>query len=93
MKNVFPEPVTPSSVVAALQLGVPETYSSCIDLVSEKGIISKTLAKDLVKIVKMRNIVVHQYASIDYSILYSSLKRLRKDFLRYKKEVIDWLGS
>ena len=80
-------------IVASLQLGVPETYSSCIDLVSKEGIISKTLAMDLVKIVKMRNIVVHQYAVIDYAILFSSLKRIRNEFLMYKRAIIEWLGK
>ena len=80
-------------LVASLQLGVPATYSSCIDLLAKEKIVSKTLASDLIKIVKMRNIVVHQYAVIDYSILYASLKHIRTDFLKYKQEIIKWLSN
>ncbi len=43
--------------------------------------------------VKMRNIVVHQYGFINYDLLFEGLKEIREDFPQFQKEIFEWLES
>ena len=39
----------------------------------------------------MRNIVVHQYGKIDYSLLFEGLCTLQKDFLEFQYQILEWV--
>ena len=50
----------------------PDSYSDCLSRLRDAGIID--CAEDLVKIIRMRNLLVHRYWNVDDSMVYSSVR-------------------
>ncbi|MCW3131060.1 MAG: DUF86 domain-containing protein [Methanophagales archaeon] len=50
----------------------PETYSDCIAYLRDKEIVG--CAEELIKIIRMRNLLVHRYWVVDDFRVYSSVK-------------------
>ena len=67
-------------------LGNPHTYKECIELLHKFNFISQKLAKHLVAMVGLRNLLVHEYATIDIKRLYEFLNNL-DDFTSFLKEI------
>jgi uncharacterized protein YutE (UPF0331/DUF86 family) len=59
----------------------------------ENNVIDKKLCGTLEKMAKFRNVVVHQYETIDPTIVVSILHRNLWDFKKYKKAIIKYLSS
>lgn len=71
----------------------PESYSDCIVTLAKLNVISSDNSEKFVRIIKMRNIIVHQYGQVDLELLHKGIQMLDKDFLTFKEEVIKWLSS
>jgi len=56
-------------------------------------VISSDNSEKFVRIIKMRNIIVHQYGQVDLELLHTGIQMLDKNFLTFKEEVIKWLSS
>ena len=57
-------------VAATVIRKVPEEYAGCFMLLSEHGLIDKSLAIRLAQMARFRNLLVHQYWEIDYARMY-----------------------
>lgn len=57
--------------------GVPDSYSSCFNMLKDNRFVSPDFAKKLVNMAKFRNLLVHFYGKIDdekvYEFLHSEL--------------------
>jgi uncharacterized protein YutE (UPF0331/DUF86 family) len=62
-------------------------------VLTESKVIGKNLCRTLENMAKFRNIVVHQYETIDPVIVVSILNRNLRDFEKYKKAIIKYLSS
>ncbi len=62
----------------------PETPIHALKLLADKNLIQRSLSEELVKIIKLRNLLVHRYWVIDDKIIYDAIK---KDF-KYVEEFI-----
>ncbi|NPD88343.1 MAG: DUF86 domain-containing protein [Asgard group archaeon] len=71
----------------------PSTYSDCIKKLVNIGVIGEDESDDFIKIVKMRNLLVHQYGIVDPEILFESLKLIDSDFSRFKEKILSWLQN
>jgi uncharacterized protein YutE (UPF0331/DUF86 family) len=69
----------------------PITYSDCMKKLVNIGVLEKKESNKFIKIIKMRNLLVHQYGVVDLEILYASLKMLQTDFLIFKEKILAWL--
>ena len=69
-------------------LGNPKTYSECIEFLMKAKYISKQLADVMISMVGLRNILIHEYVSIDLQKLFSLLNNL-KDFGTFANEIKD----
>ncbi len=58
----------------------PDSYREAFLVAGEKKIIPKELADNLAMASGMRNILVHEYETIDYRIVYHSIKTALRDF-------------
>jgi uncharacterized protein YutE (UPF0331/DUF86 family) len=58
----------------------PSTYRSSFLRAGELGIISIELSRNLSLSAGLRNILVHEYEEIDYSVLYRSIPSALRDF-------------
>lgn len=71
----------------------PQNYANCFEILHKKNIIGGYLSEDLIKSVRMRNLIVHQYTVIDYAILYCSLSKLQNTFADFKTQILNWLSK
>ena len=77
-------------VVSKYNLGNPETYAECIELLQKNGYINNTLAMKLKGMVGLRNILVHEYIEVQPQKLYDLLEKL-DDFKKFITSVKEYL--
>jgi uncharacterized protein YutE (UPF0331/DUF86 family) len=75
-------------IISDGKMRLPESYADTFQVLLENKFLSKSLCTKMVKIVKFRNIVVHQYEKIDPSIVVSILNTNLSDFEKFRKEII-----
>ncbi len=80
-------------IIAHVKESPPQTYAECMEKLGNLGIISPQTAQKSTTLVKMRNIVVHQYGKINYHLLFEGLCELHQDFPQYQDEVLAWIDS
>ena len=68
-----------SHIVAQKHWGITDTYRGTIALLASNHVISDNLSSNLQQIVAMRNILVHQYLDVDFSIIWESIDLLLED--------------
>lgn len=64
---------------------IPSSYADTFKVLKENRVLSEHLYEHMGKMVKFRNLIVHQYDRIDAEIVVGILKRDLDDFLSYKK--------
>ncbi len=67
-------------------LGNPKTYRACIELLSRYEYLDETIAKKVIGMIGLRNLLVHEYVKIDAERLYRFLERL-EDFIDFVKAI------
>jgi uncharacterized protein YutE (UPF0331/DUF86 family) len=70
---------------------VATTYAETFDLAAEAGVIDEALASRIRGSAKLRNLLVHDYAEIDYELLAASLQQVLHDYDQYVRQVARWL--
>ena len=75
-------------VVADRGLPVPETASGIFIELAEAGVLDRTLASALARMVGFRNILVHDYARLDPQIVLRVLKIDLADLERFRDVVV-----
>jgi uncharacterized protein YutE (UPF0331/DUF86 family) len=76
---------------AVFKFGVPQSSREAFDLLEEKKVVSKELAKRLKAMVGFRNIAVHDYQAINLEILKNIIEKDLSDFLEFKDVVLNFL--
>ena len=80
-----------SHVIAELDLGTIEAYSDIPKILAQKGYISPELADRWVRMIGMRNILVHDYLDIDRKLVHSALKDHLQDIAMLRKSFAQFL--
>jgi uncharacterized protein YutE (UPF0331/DUF86 family) len=80
-------------IISDQDMRVPTGYADTFKVLMEEKVIGKKLGEALQNMAKFRNIVVHQYETIDPSIVVSILNRNLPDFKKYQKAILKYLGS
>ncbi len=62
-----------SLIIKERNLKLPEDDSEAFDILVEEGIITKDLAEKLKDAKGMRNIIAHQYGSVDDEIVFTAI--------------------
>ena len=77
-------------LVSKYNLGNPSTYAECIELLEKYAYIDKNITANLLGMVGLRNILIHEYLIIDKNKLYDLLKNVDdiRDFTHKIKDVI-----
>ncbi len=73
-------------LVSKYNLGNPETYGQCIELLRKFKHIDENLEKKLARMVGLRNILAHEYTVVKVEKLYSMLDNL-DDFRNFIDQV------
>lgn len=77
--------------VSGLRLGLPSEENDLFDKLHKKNILSEEINRILKEMRGFRNILVHEYATVDDELVFGALKTKIEDFKRFKKEVLDAL--
>ena len=76
-------------LVAELSLGIPKDSVGAFSILKEEGIINEEIFRSMKGMVGFRNVAVHQYQRIDYTIVEIVIKEHLGDFRKYTKNLID----
>lgn len=68
---------------------IPSSYRAAFLRAGDLGIISGELSRSLSMSAGLRNILVHEYSQIDYSIVHGSIPVALRDFARLISELSD----
>lgn len=80
-------------IVSNLPVETPGTYSQCISILASQNILPIQEESKFTSLIKMRNLVTHQYGTINYELLFEGLKTLITDFEQYSKHIMKWLNQ
>lgn len=70
-----------------------EDYVDIIDKLGERGIIPSDFASSIRGMAGFRNILIHEYASVDISKVYDVLQKRLDDFKRYAGFIDNYLSK
>lgn len=79
-------------LIADGDFAAPDTMGHTFDMLAEAGYIDRDLAIRLKKAVGFRNIVIHNYHTIDWHIVHVLATKHLDDFKDYARAVIDAAG-
>lgn len=80
-------------IISDQGMRLPTGYADTFKVLMENKVVGKTLSETLEKMAKFRNVVVHQYETIDPAIVVSILHKNLRDFEKYKKTIVKYLAS
>jgi uncharacterized protein YutE (UPF0331/DUF86 family) len=80
-----------NEIIASLQLRRPERYRDIPGILSEAKIIPRDLAEAMASMIGLRNLLVHDYASINLDLIYNFLQSRLGDFEAFMKSIAGWL--
>ena len=80
-----------NEIISSLQLRRPERYRDIPYILSEAEIIPRGFADSVASMISFRNLLVHDYASIDLDLVYSFLQTRLIDFESFLKHIVSWL--
>ena len=72
---------------------VPPSASEAFGVLAERGVIERGLAQRLQRAVGFRNVLVHEYAEVDWKIVMQVLKTGTRDLAGFGKAVVALLGK
>ncbi len=80
-------------IISSMGWRVPISYSDTFKVLKENKVISDELFIVMERMVKFRNIIVHNYDRIDQTIIIGILKNNINDFIRFKDSIIDCISK
>jgi len=80
------------AVLSLKNLRKPTTFSETFIILEEAKIIDGTLAEKMIRMVGFRNILAHDYAEINYDIVYDVLQNKLSDIEEFIQQIKDKLN-
>jgi uncharacterized protein YutE (UPF0331/DUF86 family) len=71
----------------------PETPIHALKLLADRSFIQRSLSEELVKIIRLRNLLVHRYWVIDDKIIYDAVKKNFRSVEEFIKRVLLFVGG
>jgi len=68
----------------------PKEYGEIVPQLTRRGVLDAALGERLAKISGFRNVLVHEYAAVDYAVVHDKLQRL-DDLVAFAAAVESWL--
>lgn len=78
-------------IIADRGLRVPATYSEAFDVLGEAGLLDAVRRDVMIRMSKFRNVIVHDYARVDPTIVVQILREHLEDFTRFKAAALKWI--
>jgi uncharacterized protein YutE (UPF0331/DUF86 family) len=75
-------------IISDRGMRLPTTYADIFRVLRENRIIPEDLSKNMENMARFRNLIVHQYETIDSSIVVSILHKNLEDFERFRNAIL-----
>mgnify|MGYP001613501023 CR=1 FL=1 len=75
-------------IVSDRGLRAPVSYADTFEVLREGNVIGAELASTMEKMAKFRNVVVHQYETVDAEIVVAILRKHLEDFVKFRDAVL-----
>ncbi len=79
-----------ASLIASTDYSPPDTMGQVFDILCEAGMIQAELAKRMKKAVGFRNLAVHNYEAINWTIVHAIARNHLSDFECFAKAVLEF---
>jgi uncharacterized protein YutE (UPF0331/DUF86 family) len=80
-----------SHIVSGLNLGRVEEYKDIAELLHKEGVIPKILAEKLRKMIGLRNLLIHEYLTINLGRLYQIIQENIGDLEEFAKYIEEFI--
>lgn len=80
-------------VVTGANLGSPNSRPEAIEMLAKNGIIPQELAGKISQTVRMRNVIVHHYPSVNLRTIYDVIQNDLGDIVDFCAEIVNYLDS
>jgi uncharacterized protein YutE (UPF0331/DUF86 family) len=80
-----------NEIIPSLKLQRSERYRDIPYILAEAKILPKTFAETIASMIGLRNLLVHDYASIDLDLVYEFLQTKLPNFEAFTKHIAKWL--
>ena len=77
-------------IISRSDAPVPDTYTEIVKTLRKLKVIDENLESEFIKMVRFRNIIVHEYLYIDFNKVYENLRNL-SFFRNFARKVIDYI--
>lgn len=71
----------------------PKDYADCFVVLQELGVITKDLAKRLVRMARFRNLVIHLYWEVNDEKVFAIIKRNLGDLEKFQQGVASYVSE
>ncbi|HGZ70594.1 MAG TPA: DUF86 domain-containing protein [Nitratifractor sp.] len=75
-------------IIKVKRLGLPNSSRELFEILSNAGIISEDISRQMQGMVGFRNIAVHDYQNLNLEIVISIVEKHLKDFEQFTQEVL-----
>ena len=80
-------------LISQLALPKPSFYRDIATILSDANIITESLKERLIKIIALRNVLVHQYSKIQEEAIYEFIHLIDKDVEDFIIEIVSFLEN
>lgn len=80
-------------VLSGLNSRPPQTMAECFTLLHAAGVISAFSSERMRRAVGFRNIAVHEYQALDWTVIYAIITRHLEDFRQFAREIHAWTAQ
>ena len=84
---------TGNEIISSLQLQRPERYRDIPYILARSGVIPRQFADTMASMIGFRNLLVHDYATINLKLVYEFLQTKLIDFEEFIRYIVEWLKT
>lgn len=78
-------------VISAMGWEPPSRYSDIGPILAAHGVLESSEGEVLARLARLRNVLMHAYADVDYGLLLEHARRLRSDARRILRKLVGFM--
>ena len=82
-----------NEIISSLLLRRPERYRDIPYILARSGVIPERFADTMASMIGFRNLLVHDYATINLKLVYEFLQTKLTDFEEFIRYIVEWLKT
>ena len=82
-----------NEIISSLLLRRPERYRDIPYILARSGVIPRQFADTMALMIGFRNLLVHDYATINLKLVYEFLQTKLTDFEEFIRRIVEWLKT